>query len=145
MPFDPQSVAFLRLLQDHLLGPVPEDKDARDAEADRIMLAALSEEERTLVGASMDHVPVPTPHESETGYSILSDLAEEIVSALSEDFVLPDPPLVGTLPLRWPTSVLVRVPDSAKHLAVVDIEFTTFANLLAKACAQALLPPADMS
>jgi hypothetical protein len=36
---------------------------------------------------------------------------------------------------------LVNVPDSLRDIAIVDVQFTTFANLLAKACAQALMPP----
>jgi hypothetical protein len=145
MPFDPEIVAFLQILQDDLLGPA-KNKDMIGSEAARVLLASVSEDERSATIHELDSgaaAEVPTPHESPHGYSILSELAAAIVEALSEDVVLPDPPLLGTLPLGWPTALLLRVPDSTKHLAVVDVEFTTFANLLAKACAQALLPDPD--
>jgi len=53
-------------------------------------------------------------------------------------------PMIGTLPIGAPLAFLLRVPDSASHIVLVDNQFAVFANLLAKACAQALLPPRDM-
>jgi hypothetical protein len=146
MPFDPQSVAFLRLLQDDVLGPPREDREAVNAEAARRVLAALPEDTReAAAAAAFSGAQPPTPHEWPQAYSILAELADEVVHALAEDVILTDPPLVGTLPLRFQTALLLRVPDSTKHLAIVDTEFTTFANLLAKACALALIPSDDGS
>jgi hypothetical protein len=142
MTFDKQSAAFLHLLQEDLFGLLAELRQAREAEATRLMLSAIRESDRGFYARAVDlaGVPVPTRFESPQGYAILTGLADDILAALAEDVTLPNPPLIGTLPLGWPTALLVRVPDSTAHLAIVDDKFTTFANLLAKACAQGLMP-----
>ena len=122
MAFDDDSVAFLSHVQRDLLGP------ARPYEAQR---------------RAGDVTPVPTPYESSDNYSILAEVSRNIVAALRQHLEFPDPPLVGTLPLGEPLALLVAVPDSSRHLVIVDIELAVFANLLAKAAAQGLLPAPD--
>ena len=145
--FGPRSVAFLLRLQEELFGPLTRSHESSDAEARRIVLAALPETDRAIVAAApIPDDPVPTQYESPENYSILTDVAGQILAALAEDATLPDPPLVGTLPVGWPTAILLRVPHSTDHLVVVDVQFTVFANLLAKACAQGLMSdPDDLS
>lgn len=133
---------FLYRLQQDLLGP-PDDQDAIDDEATRILLAGVPEPERDSAARNLtlDAGPVPTPYEWPQEYSILRELADDIVTAFAEDVILPHQPLVGTLPLGWPMALLLRVPHSSTHIVAVERTFTTFANLLAKACAQGLMPP----
>ena len=88
---------------------------------------------------------LPTPYESFHNYSLLSDLALAITVALRKFRELDEVPMVGTLPIGAPLSFLLRVPDSASHIVLVDTQFAVFANLLAKACAQALAPARDMT
>jgi hypothetical protein len=113
-----------------------------EAEATRLMLSAIPESDRGFYARAVDlaGVPVPTRFESPQGYAILAGLADDILTALAEDVALQHPPIIGSLPVGWPMALLLRVPNSTEHLAIVDDGFTTFANLLAKACAQGLMP-----
>jgi hypothetical protein len=144
MDFDSESAAFLLLLQRDLYGPSEADREA-ESEALRILATQIPDDERTAAAkaVTLADVPVPTPYESPVAYSLLTEIADGLVAALEEDVRFPNQPLVGTLPLGWPTALLLRVPNSTKHVAVVDRSFTVFANLLAKACAQGLMPVQD--
>ena len=144
---DPQSVAFLTRLQEDVWGPEGRRNESIEIEAARIVLAGVPEDQRASARDSFRFADgvLPTPYENPDSYAILAELTDLIVAALAEDRRIENPPLVGTLPLGWPTSLLLRVPDSDKHLTVVDNGVTVFANLLAKACAQGLLPAPDGS
>ena len=142
MPFDPASVAFLTRLQSERLGPrgvkgMPESD--RIAES---LGGMLAEDDRPstfeiLFGSEKS---LPTPYESFHNYSLLSDLALAITAALRKFRDIDEVPMVGTLPIGAPLAFLLRVPASSSHIVLVDTQFAVFANLLGKACAQALLP-----
>ena len=149
MPFDPGAVAFLTRIQSDRLGPrARADRRREEAEDDipDALRGLLTEQDRLspfeiLFGSEKG---LPTPYESFHNYSLLSDLALSITVALRNYRDLDEVPMIGTLPIGAPLSFLLRVPDSASHIVLVDTQFAVFANLLAKACAQALLPPRDM-
>ena len=144
---DPQSVAFLTRLQEAVLGREGKRDEATELEAARIVLAGVPEEQRASARDSFRFAEgaLPTPYENPDNYPILTDLAALILAALQDDRRVDEAPLVGTLPLGWPIAILLRVPDSGKHIALVDAGATVFANLLAKACAQGLIPTEDGS
>jgi hypothetical protein len=144
-PFDAESVAFLKHLQDALSSNSKQAQPDVDDEAERLILPVLLAKdpagglEAAAVFSQSDSLP--TAHESRFMYPILAELAGQICEAIAEDRPIDEPrPLIGTLPLGWPTAILLRVPATDKHLVLVDPSFPTFANLLAKACAQALVP-----
>ncbi len=147
MPFDPASVAFLTRLQAERLGPRGE---AGITDSERIadsLGGLLTEHDRQsafeiLFGSEMS---LPTPYESFHNYSLLSDLALAITVALRKYRDIDEVPMIGTLPIGAPLAFLLRVPDSSSHIVLVDTQFAVFANLLAKACAQALLPARAMT
>ena len=146
MPFDPASVEFLTRLQAERLGP----RGGRITEPDRIadsLGGLLTEEDRQSTFEILfgSETSLPTPYESFHNYSLLSDLALAITVALRKFRDIDEVPMVGTLPIGAPVAFLLRVPDSAGHIVLVDTQFAVFANLLAKACAQALLPGRDMT
>jgi hypothetical protein len=147
MPFDPASVEFLTRLQAERLGP----RDAAGSgERDRIaesLSGLLTEGDHASAFEILfgSEAALPTPYESFHNYSLLSDLALAITVALRKFRDLDEVPMVGTLPIGAPLSFLVRVPDSHNHIVLVDTQFAVFANMLAKASAQALLPARDMS
>ena len=147
MPFDPASVAFLTRLQAERLGP---RGAAGIPGADRIAESPgglLSEEDRPSTFEILfgSETSLPTPYESFHNYSLLSDLALAITVALRKFREIDEVPMVGTLPIGAPLAFLLRVPDSASHIVLVDTQFAVFANLLGKACAQALLPSRHMT
>ena len=144
---DPQSVAFLTRLQEDLLGPEGRRDESIELESARLVFAGIPEDQQASARDAFRFPDgaLPTPYENADSYAILSELTTLIVAALAEDRRLEDLPLVGTLPLGRPKALLLRVPDSAKHVVVVDSGATVFANLLAKACAQGLLPGPDGS
>jgi len=147
MPFDPASVDFLTRLQAERLGP---RGAAGITEPDRIadsLGGLLTEEDRQSTFEILfgSETSLPTPYESFHNYSLLSDLALAITVALRKFRDIDEVPMVGTLPIGAPLAFLLRVPDSAGHIVLVDTQFAVFANLLAKACAQALLPGRDMT
>lgn len=147
MSFDPASVEFLTRLQADRLGP---RGAGGSGEADRIAesLAGLLTEGdhpsafEILFGSD---ATLPTPYESFHNYSLLSDLALAITVAMRKFRDIDEVPMVGTLPIGAPLSFLLRVPDSHNHIVLIDTQFAVFANMLAKASAQALLPARDMS
>jgi hypothetical protein len=146
MPFDPASVAFLTRLQAERLGP----RHAAGGEPDRIgealsWLRTEGDRQSTFEILFGSETSLPTPYESFHNYSLLSDLALAITVALRRFRDIAEVPMVGTLPIGAPLSFLLRVPGSASHIVLVDTQFAVFANLLAKACAQALLPARDMT
>ena len=147
MPFDPASVAFLTRLQAARLGP----RDAAgSSEPDRIAdsldgLLTEGDRQSTFEILFGSETSLPTPYESFHNYSLLSDLALAITVALRKFRDIDEVPMVGTLPIGAPLTFLLRVPDSDRHIVLVDTQFAVFANLLAKACAQALLPARDMT
>ena len=147
MPFDPVSVAFLTRLQAERLGPRGE---AGIREPDRIadsLSGLLTEEDRQSTFEILfgSETSLPTPYESFHNYSLLSDLALAITIALRKYRDIDEVPMVGTLPIGAPLAFLLRVPDSVSHIVLVDTQFAVFANLLAKAGAQALLPSRAMT
>jgi len=147
MPFDPASVDFLTRLQAERLGP---RGGAGITEPDRIadsLGGLLTEEDRQSTFEILfgSETSLPTPYESFHNYSLLSDLALAITVALRKFRDIDEVPMVGTLPIGAPLAFLLRVPDSAGHIVLVDTQFAVFANLLAKACAQALLPSREMT
>jgi hypothetical protein len=147
MPFDPASVAFLTRLQAERLGPRGE---TGISEPDRIadsLSGLLTEEDRQSTFEILfgSETSLPTPYESFHNYSLLSDLALAITVALRKFRDIDEVPMVGTLPIGAPLAFLLRVPDSAGHIVLVDTQFAVFANLLAKAGAQALLPSREMT
>jgi hypothetical protein len=146
MPFDPASVAFLTRLQAERLGP----RRPAGGEPDRIgealsWLRTEGDRQSTFEILFGSETSLPTPYESFHNYSLLSDLALAITVALRKFRDIAEVPMVGTLPIGAPLSFLLRVPGSASHIVLVDTQFAVFANLLAKACAQALLPARDMT
>src|SRR6188474_1064716 len=147
MPFDPASVEFLTRLQAERLGP---RGAAGITGPDRIadsLGGLLTEEDRQSTFEILfgSETSLPTPYESFHNYSLLSDLALAITVALRKFRDIDEVPMVGTLPIGAPVAFLLRVPDSAGHIVLVDTQFAVFANLLAKACAQALLPGREMT
>ena len=147
MPFDPASVEFLTRLQAERLGPRGE---AGGMDADRIaesLGGLLTDGDRQSAFEILfgSETALPTPYESFHNYSLLSDLALAVTVGVRRFRDIDEVPMVGTLPIGAPLSFLLRVPDSPKHIVLVDTQFAVFANLLAKACAQALLPARDMS
>ena len=147
MSFDPASVAFLTRLQAERLGP---RRAGEAAEPDRIgdalgRLRTEGDRQSTFEILFGSESSLPTPYESFHNYSLLSDLALAITVALRKFRDIDEVPMIGTLPIGAPLSFLLRVPKSASHIVLVDTQFAVFANLLAKACAQALLPARDMT
>ena len=147
MPFDPASVAFLTRLQAERLGP---RRATGGSEPDHVgdalgWLRTEGDRQSTFEILFGSETSLPTPYESFHNYSLLSDLALAITVALRKFRDIDEVPMVGTLPIGAPLSFLLRVPDSASHIVLVDTQFAVFANLLAKACAQALLPARDMT
>jgi hypothetical protein len=146
MAFDPASVAFLTRLQAERLGPPKDRGDVADQIAESLG-GLLTEGDRQSAFEILfgSEAALPTPYESFHNYSLLSDLALAITVAVRKFRDLDEAPMVGTLPIGAPLAFLLRVPASAAHVVLVDTQFAVFANMLAKACAQALLPPADLS
>jgi hypothetical protein len=147
MSFDPASVAFLTRLQAERLGP---RRAAGGSEPDRVgdalgWLRTEGDRQSPFEILFGSESSLPTPYESFHNYSLLSDLALAITVALRKFREIDEVPMVGTLPIGAPLSFLLRVPDSVSHIVLVDTQFAVFANLLAKACAQALLPARDMT
>jgi hypothetical protein len=146
MSFDRASVEFLTRLQAERIGP----PGAGGIDPDRIaesLGGLLTEGDRQSAFEILfgSEAALPTPYESFHNYSLLSDLALAITVAVRKFRDIDEVPMVGTLPIGAPLSFLLRVPDSPNHIVLVDTQFAVFANLLAKACAQALLPARDMS
>src|SRR5688572_9091340 len=147
MSFDPASVAFLTRLQAERLGP---RRAAGGSEPDRVgdalgWLRTEGDRQSPFEILFGSESSLPTPYESFHNYSLLSDLALAITVALRKFREIDEVPMVGTLPIGAPLSFLLRVPDSVSHIVLVDTQFAVFANLLAKACAQAILPARDMT
>jgi hypothetical protein len=87
--------------------------------------------------------PRPTRFERPHQYSILRELKQAVERAVTRlAFDLPDRPVVGTLPTRSLEPLMIRVPGSGDVVIVIDGNLLTYANLLAKAVAQALPPDA---
>jgi hypothetical protein len=86
-----------------------------------------------------EEAPRPTCFERPHQYSILRELkwaVEAAVDRLGLD--LPCSPVIGTLPTGQLDPVMVRVPESAQVLVLVDGALLTYVNLLAKAVARSL-------
>jgi hypothetical protein len=86
-----------------------------------------------------EQAPRPTRYERPHQYSILRELKETIERAVVRlSFTLPVCPVIGTLPTGSLEPLMLRVPDSGDIVIVLDGNLLTYANLLAKAVAQAL-------
>jgi hypothetical protein len=86
-----------------------------------------------------EQAPRPTRFERPHQYSILRDLKAAIERAATRlDVELPVTPVIGTLPTRQLEPLMLPVPGTADEVVlVVDGQLLTYANLLAKAVAQA--------
>ena len=146
MSFDPGAVAFLTRIQADRLGPRLAKPTADEERVPDALRSLLTEADRQSTFEILfgSEAALPTPYESFHNYSLLTDLALAITVALRKFRDIDEVPMIGTLPIGAPLAFLLRVPDSASHIVLVDNQFAVFANLLAKACAQALLPPRDM-
>lgn len=111
---NPDEIAFLHHLQQHLLEPADPP-----APADR-------------------GVWCPTPFEVPNAYAILTQVVEDILPFVLEAEAIDDAPLAGSLPLAHPGAELVPVPGSERMLVVVERQFPVLAHLVAKALAAAL-------
>jgi hypothetical protein len=86
-----------------------------------------------------EEAPRPTRFERPHQYSILRELKYAIESAVDRlGFELPCSPVIGTLPTGQLDPVMVRVPDTAQAIVLVDGGLLTYVNLLAKAVARTL-------
>lgn len=87
-----------------------------------------------------EQAPRPTRFERPHQYSILRDLKAAIERAATRLGVdLPVTPVIGTLPTRQLEPLMLPVPGTIDEVVlVVDGQLLTYANLLAKAVAQAL-------
>ena len=97
-----------------------------------------------LEGLARDEAaPRPTRFERPHQYSILRELKQTVERAVRRlAFELPARPVIGTLPTGSLEPLMIRVPGSGDIVIVVDGNLLTYANLLAKAVAQALPPEA---
>src|SRR5829696_5575326 len=145
--FDPACVDFLRRLQAERLPPRDAVRASEPNHVDDALSTLLTEGDRQSTFEILfgSEASLPTPYESFHNYSLLSDLALSLTVALRKFRDIDEVPMVGTLPIGRPVAFLLRVPGSASHIVLVDTQFAVFANLLAKACAQALLPARNMS
>lgn len=147
---DRLAVTYLESLEANLYGD-RDDQDAIEQAAERIVTdTALrryaAEREQSSVDRFMEALghywslpsSPPTKHQDRIGWRVLSDVCLRVRTALEEDGPLPVRPVFGTIPLGYPCGLLVCVPRSSHSLILIDDHLPTFANLIAKAYAQAL-------
>lgn len=156
----PQTTAerYLESLQQRVyqsLGLTAEDCQRRELAGQQVVLPARLQQKALelsdlefheyraalLEGLTRDEqAPRPTRYERPHQYSILRDLKAAIERATTRLGVdLPITPVIGTLPTRQLEPLMLPVPGTTDEVVlVVDGQLLTYANLLAKAVAQAL-------